>query len=138
MSGTLGHVCNTANWGSQAGVMVCNIYKTLFTFSLFAAMSALALVILDIKVRRRQTSLGKYNQMRESDFTFKPGENAFASGALGRHHDENPDAWQRAGHEPVDYNTRASSDGRIRSQHFGYTSPSEQTHYDSGMYGDRR
>lgn len=35
MAGTLGHVCNATNWGSEAGIMVCRIYKALFTFALF-------------------------------------------------------------------------------------------------------
>lgn len=34
MSATLGHYCNTAMWENEAGVMVCRIYKTLFTFTL--------------------------------------------------------------------------------------------------------
>jgi hypothetical protein len=34
MSGTLVHKCNATNWGNDAGVMVCRLYKALFTFSL--------------------------------------------------------------------------------------------------------
>lgn len=33
-SGTLGHVCNKANWQDETGIMVCRIYKALFAFSL--------------------------------------------------------------------------------------------------------
>jgi len=34
MAPTLGHYCNTSTWENDAGVMVCRIYKTLFTFTL--------------------------------------------------------------------------------------------------------
>jgi hypothetical protein len=34
MSGTLVHRCDAANWGNDAGIMVCRLYKALFTFSL--------------------------------------------------------------------------------------------------------
>ncbi len=117
--------------------MVCRIYKALFTFTLLGAISAVAMVALDIKVRKRQTSLGKYNQVRDSAYDLKPSGEAFSSGALGGHHGERVEPWQRAGHEPNDYGTRDVSRERIRSEHFGYTSPSEQTHYDSGNYGAR-
>jgi len=33
MSPTLGNYCNTKTWENDAGVMVCRIYKTLFTFT---------------------------------------------------------------------------------------------------------
>lgn len=137
MAGTLGHVCSSENWGSDAGVMVCRLYKALFSFTLLGAISAVAMVVLDFRVRSQQNSLGKYNQMRESAYDLKPSREAFSSGALGGHHDEQVEPWQRAGHEPNDYNTRDISRERIRSEHFGYTSPSEQTHYDSGIYGAR-
>jgi hypothetical protein len=32
--GTLSHVCNTANWTEEVGIMVCRIYKALFAFAL--------------------------------------------------------------------------------------------------------
>jgi hypothetical protein len=137
MAGTLGHVCNTANWGSEAGIMVCRIYKALFTFTLLSTLSAIAMVVLDFKVRGRQTSLGKYNQMRESAHDQNPSREVFASGAIGGHHDELPEPWQRTGHEPINYDTQAGSRERIRSEHFGYTSPMDQTHYDSGNFGAR-
>lgn len=34
MSGTLTHTCNTENWNDTSGVMICRIYKALFTFAL--------------------------------------------------------------------------------------------------------
>jgi hypothetical protein len=137
MSGTLGHVCNASNWGSDAGIMVCRLYKALFTFTLFGAISAIAMVTLDLKVRKKQTSLGKYNPMRDSGYSLKPVQEAFSSGALAGHHNEHPEPWQRAGHDSTSYGNRDASRERIRSDHFGYSSPLEQTTYDSGTYADR-
>jgi len=34
MSGTLTHTCNTENWNDTSGIMICRIYKALFTFAL--------------------------------------------------------------------------------------------------------
>lgn len=34
MWSTLTHYCNVTNWNDQTGIMVCRIYKALFTFSL--------------------------------------------------------------------------------------------------------
>lgn len=75
--------------------------------------------------------------MRDSTYDLKPSQEAFSSGALGEHHDEQMEPWQRSGHELGDYNSRNPSRERIRSEHFGYTSPSEQTRYDAGNYGAR-
>jgi hypothetical protein len=137
MSGTLGHVCNAANWGSDAGIMVCRLYKALFTFTLLGAVSATAMVALDLKVRKKQNSLGKYNPMPESAYSLKPVQEAFSSGAHAGHHNEQPEPWQRAGHDSTNYTHRDVSRERIRSEHFGYTSPLEQTTYDSGSYAER-
>lgn len=137
MSGTLVHACSAANWGSSAGIMVCHIYKTLFSFTLLASISAAAMVVLDFSIRKRQTNLGKYNRMRESGHDVKPSEEAFSSGALGAHHDDRPEAWQRTGHELDELNTQTRSRDSVRPEHFGYTSPLEQTHYVSGNYGYR-
>jgi hypothetical protein len=138
MAGTLGHVCNTANWGSDVGIMVCRIYKALFTFTLFGALSALAMVVLDIKVRKQQTSLGAYNQMRDSTYDEKQQQpERFSSGAVSREQDRPLAPWQSAEREHSDYNSPGLSRERIRSENFGYTPPSEQTHYDAGNYGYR-
>lgn len=137
MAGTLGHVCNTANWGSEVGIMICRLYKTLFTFALLGAISAFAMVALDVKVRRKQTRMGKYNQMRESAYDSKPLPEAFSSDAPRGHRDDDPEPWQSTGQELDDYNTAGGFREHIKSQHFGYTSPAEQTQYDAWNYGAR-
>lgn len=97
MAGTLGHVCNAVNWGSSAGIMVCRIYKALFVFTLFATISTLGMIILDVRTRRKQNSLGKYNQMRDSTLDLKPLKSDFRSAHNGRDQDDRP-AWMVADH----------------------------------------
>ncbi|KAK5154642.1 hypothetical protein BJ546DRAFT_842485 [Cryomyces antarcticus] len=69
MSGTLTHVCNTANWHDETGIMVCRIYKSLFTFSLLGLISTLLALALDLYVRARQTQRGIY---KLQDIDVKP------------------------------------------------------------------
>lgn len=76
--------------------------------------------------------------MRDSAYNLKPTTQAFSSGVLGGHHDDRPETWLRAGHEPVEYNSRNVSRERVRPEQFGYASPLEQTHYDAGNYGGQR
>ncbi|KIX03788.1 uncharacterized protein Z518_07341 [Rhinocladiella mackenziei CBS 650.93] len=63
MYGTLGHSCSRANWASDDGMMICRTYKALYSFALFGWLSQIALIVLDIRSRRVQTALGKYNKM---------------------------------------------------------------------------
>ena len=42
MSATLNHKCDVLSWHDDTGIMVCRIYKTLFTFSLLGWISTLA------------------------------------------------------------------------------------------------
>ncbi|KAI9781719.1 MAG: hypothetical protein M1839_005712 [Geoglossum umbratile] len=60
MSGTLVHKCNVTNWHSDAGIMVCRLYKTLFTFALTGLLSTFSALILDIVVRKRENARGRY------------------------------------------------------------------------------
>jgi hypothetical protein len=117
--------------------MVCRTYKALFTFTLFGTMAAIALVVLDIVARRRQKRAGLYNPMEPTAQEEKPLENVFSSRSFGDHHDGQPEPWMRAGHGPVDYQSTPLSREQVRSQYFGYDAPSEQTHYDGGLYSDR-
>jgi hypothetical protein len=72
MYGTLGHSCTTANWGNSDGVMICNQYKALFSFVIIAWLCQIALIVLDVRARRSQAALGKYDKMRESqEFNLK-------------------------------------------------------------------
>lgn len=63
MSGTLTHVCSAANWGNNDGVMICRMYKALFSFTVVGLFAAFLAVILDVKTRRKQTRMGNYAAM---------------------------------------------------------------------------
>lgn len=66
MYGTLGHTCSTANWGNEDGVSICHQYKALFSFVVIGWLCQIALFVLDVRARRSQSALGKYDKMRES------------------------------------------------------------------------
>lgn len=66
MSGTLTHICNVENWGNSTGIMICRIYKALFSFSTTGFVCAFAAVILDIRTWRKQTRQGSYAVMAGS------------------------------------------------------------------------
>lgn len=63
MYGTLGHTCSSANWASSDGMMICRTYKALYSFAVFGWLAQVALIVLDVRSRRAQTALGKYNKM---------------------------------------------------------------------------
>ena len=61
--GTLGHSCSRANWASDDGMMVCRTYKALYSFEIFGVIAQIALIVLDIRSRRKQTRQGRYDSM---------------------------------------------------------------------------
>jgi len=66
MYGTLGHSCTAANWGNEDGIMICHQYKAFFAFVVIGWLCQIALIILDVRARRTQSALGRYNKMRDS------------------------------------------------------------------------
>lgn len=66
MYGTLGHSCSRANWASDDGMMICRTYKALYSFALFGWLAHVALIVLDVRSRRAQTALGRYDRMMSS------------------------------------------------------------------------
>ncbi|PCG98856.1 Hypothetical protein PENO1_031820 [Penicillium occitanis (nom. inval.)] len=66
MRGTLMTTCNVDSWGTSTGVMVCRVYKTLFSFIVVAAVFTLLHVIIDgvaKKDQRHMTVLAAYDSM---------------------------------------------------------------------------
>ncbi|KAH7119618.1 hypothetical protein B0J11DRAFT_64562 [Dendryphion nanum] len=59
-SGTLAHICKKEDWEDDTGMMVCRVYKALFSFSLFGLISTLVALILDIRVQRKSTARGTF------------------------------------------------------------------------------
>lgn len=92
MSGTLRNQCDIDHWHEEAGIMVCRIYKALFTFTLLGlyvfpfvpyslssrlqtkfSLSTLAALFLDLHVWRQSSRRGIY---RLQDIDSKPRADA--------------------------------------------------------------
>ncbi|KAI9858679.1 MAG: hypothetical protein M1813_007311 [Trichoglossum hirsutum] len=69
MSGTLVHKCNATNWGNDAGVMVCRLYKALFTFSLTGLIATFSALILDFMTRKKELVGGRYIHANDNKST---------------------------------------------------------------------
>lgn len=147
MAGTLGHVCNRSNWGTSDGIMICRLYKALFSFTVTGFVSALAAAWLDAKVRRNQVRRGVYNQMVDPRFSKK---NDIKMGGLGGFVNHAAPAYDRSvgvepyrneGSEPLPEERPSESklpwksQQTMKAEDFGYAAPSEQTTYDGGSYG---
>ncbi|KAN0068356.1 hypothetical protein V8E54_013552 [Elaphomyces granulatus] len=65
MSKTLSRTCITLDWGSDAGTMVCRIYKALYAFVVIGLVAQFYIVMHDILARRRLRvhSRGEYGVM---------------------------------------------------------------------------
>ncbi|KAI4188365.1 MAG: hypothetical protein L6R41_002196 [Letrouitia leprolyta] len=122
---TLGHRCLIENWKTEAGIMVCRLYKACTAFTVTGLVTTLLALLLDLRTQRKTTQLGKYNQMHEPDskrsipiisspvpqYESYISQRADDTGDLG---DQKP------------YRVQES----IEVQHFGYSAPTEQTRYD--------
>ncbi|KAL9087536.1 MAG: hypothetical protein Q9165_006647 [Trypethelium subeluteriae] len=74
---TLRHVCNVTNWTDDTGIMVCRLYKSLFSFALFGLVSTLLAFSLDMYVRQRTTRRGVYHNMSPIDAKKSANVNAY-------------------------------------------------------------
>lgn len=141
---TITHRCAIATWLTEAGIMVCRLFKacTAFTVTgLYAShlfptlpevahqthrLASLLALFLDVQVHRKSTQLGQYNAMHEPDVKhsvpiisrptpqYEPFSSQRAGFASGDLGDQMP------------YKVQES----IEVQHFGYSKPTEQTRYD--------
>lgn len=71
MKGTIGPSCNTSNWGTSTGVMVCRLYKTLFSFVVISLAMTFFHIILDVVARRDRYNLSRVGSMRYRDDDIK-------------------------------------------------------------------
>lgn len=139
MTGTLFHSCSISNWGNDTGIMICNVYKTLFAFVVISCASSIANIIVDVKVRREQVRQGAYEKMEArhqhapSRADSQPDDLKFA----GMHNVGDIALEQyRQGRDPGQHRVRSRTPHQDYSvQQFGYTAPSEQTRYDPSSYG---
>ncbi|KIX98347.1 uncharacterized protein Z520_05648 [Fonsecaea multimorphosa CBS 102226] len=165
MYGTLGHSCSRANWASDDGMMICRIYKALYSFEVFGLLAQIALIVLDVRTRRAETKLGKYNQMGGplvrggADVKLDDLNNgqSGASGLLGGHQETPQDDGlpygigdynesrlglrDHAAADITDYSNHSQS-GRVRmddfndsTSSFGYNAYAPHTGYANGGYG---
>ncbi|OQV00556.1 hypothetical protein CLAIMM_06036 [Cladophialophora immunda] len=163
MYGTLGHSCSRANWASDDGMMICRIYKALYSFEVFGLLAQIALIVLDVRTRRAQTKLGRYNQMAAgaarggADVKLDDLNRHSDSGLLGGHESSQDGLPYGIG----DYNSQAAHEsrlglrdhaaesdyshghsGRVRvddfnnsTSSFGYNAYAPHTGYANGGYG---
>ncbi|KAL8646322.1 MAG: hypothetical protein Q9226_006909 [Calogaya cf. arnoldii] len=123
---TIGHRCAIDTWLTEAGIIVCRLFKACTAFTVTGLLASLLALFLDVQTRRQSTQLGRYNAMHETDVKrsipiisrpepqyelFSSQHAAQDSGDLG---DRRP------------YKVQES----IEVEHFGYSVPTEQTRYD--------
>ncbi|KAK1808602.1 hypothetical protein LTR12_017050 [Friedmanniomyces endolithicus] len=146
MSGTLANVCDKAHWHEDTGIMVCRIYKALFTFTLLGFVSTLAALGLDIYVRRQQTRRGVY-RLHDLDTKARPeatrgpftdevearqGDGNYAHGGLQQDDSRESLAWEELRPSIGPY---AEQGDKQRMQKGGYAMPEAQFEYDTQYRG---
>jgi len=71
MKGTITTSCDTKDWGTSTGVMVCRLYKTLFSFVVVSLVMAFFHICLDIIARRDRYNLSAVGSIRYRDDDIK-------------------------------------------------------------------
>ena len=71
MYGALGHSCTKSAWGNDDGINICQQYKALYSFGIIAWVCQIALIVLDIRAKRYQHVMPRYNPVRESQQSLK-------------------------------------------------------------------
>ncbi|KAF2726184.1 hypothetical protein K431DRAFT_280211 [Polychaeton citri CBS 116435] len=138
MSGTLRNACDFDHWEVNEGVMVCRIYKALFTFAFIGLLSTLAALGLDIYVRRQQTARGVY-RLQEIDTKrptaahgpFTDPEQSYDQGGLQPHRDS--EAWESNPRPSIGPYGEAGDSKQMANS--GYAVPENQFDYDTGYHG---
>ncbi|KAF2713737.1 hypothetical protein K504DRAFT_370493, partial [Pleomassaria siparia CBS 279.74] len=113
-SGTLGNVCNRLNWETGTGIMVCRIYKALFSFTLLGWLSTALAMGLDVRTYKIENKRGMFEPLEQNQ-----SKRAF---------DVSEPGWKGEIHEMNPIPTRREMHGvkRIRE---GYAVPDEQFAY---------
>lgn len=145
---TLGHRCLVINWKTEAGIMVCRLYKACAAFTITGlyviifhsphgrtrtqlltdlpcSLSTLLNLFLDVKTYRKTTQRGKYNQMHMPD---QKRSIPLISSPMPQYEPFGSQRTDDTGDlsEQKPYRVQES----IEVQHFGYSAPTEQTRYD--------
>ncbi|KAL8941511.1 MAG: hypothetical protein Q9216_002193 [Gyalolechia sp. 2 TL-2023] len=144
---TLGHRCLIDNWKTEAGIMVCRLYKACTAFTVTGLydpfllrqilhdlltscrskyrLTTLLALLLDIRTQRKTTQLGKYNQMHERD---SKRSIPIISSPMPQYEPYSSQRADNSGDLGVQRPYRVQES--IEVGHFGYNAPTEQTRYD--------
>ncbi|KAL9598503.1 MAG: hypothetical protein Q9219_004476 [cf. Caloplaca sp. 3 TL-2023] len=122
---TLGHRCLLANWKTEAGVMVCRLYKACTAFTVTGLLTTLLALFVDVRTHRKTTQRGRYNQMDEPD---AKSSAPIVSSPIPQYQSYSSQHAEGTGDLGVQKPYRVQES--IEVQHFGYSVPVEQTKYD--------
>ncbi len=114
MYGTLSHSCSKTNWANDDGMMVCRIYKAFFSFVVIGWLCQVALIVVDVRAKRAQSALGRYDKMDET------GSKDVKLESLD--HSRNTST-NDVPYGIDDYRARSDSTNSVDGQHQRYSSP---------------
>lgn len=63
MSKTLQHACPNIDWDNDVALIICRVYKALYSFIVIGFVAQIFIVALDVIARRRLRGRGEYNAM---------------------------------------------------------------------------
>ncbi|KAJ9620268.1 hypothetical protein H2203_008033 [Taxawa tesnikishii (nom. ined.)] len=137
MWGTLTHYCDVLNWNDSTGIMVCRIYKALFTFSLLGLVSTICALGLDLHIHRLSARRGRHHRLEDMDN--KRRSPAVRGPYTDDGHREST-TWEREEFEPrnseaFEVPKQSGSSGAKNAQNQGYSVPEGQFDYDTGYHG---
>ena len=114
MYGTLSHSCSKTNWANDDGMFVCRVYKAFFSFVVIGWLCQIALIIVDVRAKRVQSTLGRYNKMDETSSKDVKLESL--------DHSRNTST-QDIPYGIDDYRDQSNSTNSVNAQHQRYSSP---------------
>ncbi|GAB7349378.1 hypothetical protein MBLNU459_g8503t1 [Dothideomycetes sp. NU459] len=136
MWGTLTHMCDLRNWNDGTGVMVCRIYKALFTFSLLGFVSTICALALDLHIFRLGQRGGRHVRLNDLDQKRRP------AAVRGPYTDEDhrslssdEDLPRQSEAFEVPHRGYGAQPDSKQLQGQGYAVPEAQFAYDTGYHG---
>ncbi|THW21916.1 hypothetical protein D6D23_06244 [Aureobasidium pullulans] len=138
MWGTLTHFCDVSHWNDGTGIMVCKIYKALFSFALLGLISTLMAVALDIHISRMNTLRGQHFRLnlrgdrKASDI---PMNGPYADiNSQSNSHDDLTHSHESLPHLATGDAFEVPTSGSQKTR-AGYTIPESQFDYETGYHG---
>lgn len=146
MFGTWGHTCSINNWGNEDGMSICQQFKGMFSFVIIGWLCQIAMLVLDVRARRNQNALGRYDKMEDNrDLKLNPLDHSRDSSVhslpLGAGLDG---ASQRLGQQRPQPHTNAPQSALTRASSFQSSAPTytsqpqrNETYTDSPYYAQQ-